>query len=252
MENIKLISQASLDLLKSSDRYKPMDINFMGKELKIVDSASFLSSYREIFEKGIYRFNPKNDEPVIVDCGANIGLSILFFKHSYPRAKIIAFEPVPNIFKTLKYNIDQFDCRDIELHNKALWENETNIRFMDEGADAGRIAVKGDDDNITEVSTVRLKDFINGPVDLLKIDIEGAELEVIKDTLEELDLVENIFVEYHSFKGKRQQVDILFKLLLDKGFRLHVHSANVSPNPFLAIESNLNMDMQLNVFGVRI
>lgn len=250
MDNL-FLTQATLNLLKTTERYTSIKIDFSGKKIKLVDSASFLSSYNEIFEKGIYRFNTENSEPVIIDCGANIGLSVLFFKELYPKAKIIAFEPVPEIFEILKYNLEQFGHRNVILHNKALWKEKTTLKFMNEGADGGRIAIDGDDKNIIEVNTVRLKDFINSTIDFLKIDIEGAEIEVIKDTFEELDFVRNIFIEYHSFLKEKQIIDVLLKHLLNKGFRVHIHSRNISKNPFIDIKTYLNMDLQLNIFGMR-
>ena len=69
-----------------------------GKILKIPDSASYLSSREEIFDQQIYRFNTSNSKPYIVDCGANIGLSIIYFKQLFPNAEIVAFEPDEKIF----------------------------------------------------------------------------------------------------------------------------------------------------------
>ena len=52
-----------------------------------------LHTYRELFCKEMYQFNSLSDEPVILDCGSNIGLSVLYFKTIYPKAKVWAFEP---------------------------------------------------------------------------------------------------------------------------------------------------------------
>ena len=252
MNTEQFMRQATLEYLRKAQRYQPLEIEFFGRKIKIVDSASFLASFKEIFEKEIYRFHADTDKPLIIDCGANIGLSILFFKYLYPGAKVFAFEPVPEIFNMLHYNVQQFGYSDIILHNKAVWTEKTFVKFMNEGADGGRVALKGDTADIIEVETVRLKDFINRPVDFLKLDIEGAETKVVYDISDELRWVRNIFVEYHSFVNERQTIDMLLKKLLDNGFRIHIHPGNISRSPFVSIKENLKMDLQLNIFGIRI
>ncbi len=251
MNKINIISQSEIELLKTTKRYKIVNIDFLGKKLKIVDSASFLSSYKEIFENQILYFRAENDNPTIIDCGANIGLSVLFFKYFYPNAHIIAFEPVPEIFEVLKYNISQFGYNNIVLHRKAIWKETTKVPFMNEGADGGRILIEGDKDNIIKVETVQLRNFIKKPVDFLKIDIEGAETEVIQNISNQLKHVKNIFIEYHSFSHKKQTVDLILHYLIDAGFRIHIHPQNISKCPFIRRNTHLGMDLQLNIFGIR-
>ena len=68
-------------------------------------NISFLHSLEEIFEEEVYRFQTENKTPLIIDCGANIGLSVLYFRRLFPNAKIIAFEPDEGIFKILQKNM---------------------------------------------------------------------------------------------------------------------------------------------------
>ena len=56
----------------------------------------------EIFRKGAYLFHTDKKQPLILDCGSNIGMSILFFKMLYPGARIIGFEPDPDTFEILR------------------------------------------------------------------------------------------------------------------------------------------------------
>src|SRR6478752_2497070 len=49
--------------------------------------------FREIFMRGDYYFESDNAQPTIIDCGSNIGISVLFFKRLFPQCRIIAFEP---------------------------------------------------------------------------------------------------------------------------------------------------------------
>lgn len=206
--------------------------------------------YREIFEQEIYAFRAHSKTPFIVDCGANIGLSILYFKKIYPMCRIVAFEPDPNVFSVLERNIQNSGYKDITLIRRALWSSETSLNFMSEGADGGRVSRANDTGNKV-VQTVRLRDHIKHPVDFLKLDIEGAETEVLIDCADLLDNVENLFVEYHSFDEEPQTLNTIIGVLADAGFRLHIHPPFTSPQPFLYRNVNLSMDMQLNIFAFR-
>jgi precorrin-6B methylase 2 len=88
--------------------------------LKLVDSESFLTTYIELFENQIYKFNSSQKDLLILDCGANIGLSVIYFKRLYPNSKIIAFEADPNIFNVLQENVKSFNFKNVELINKAV------------------------------------------------------------------------------------------------------------------------------------
>ena len=234
-------------------RFTETEVIFLKKKIKIVDIASFNFIEKEIFKHEIYKFNCKSDHPYIIDCGANIGLSIIYFKQRFPNAKIVAFEPDDKVFKTLEHNKEIFDLTNVELIKKACWHEETVLRFYSEGADAGRAAKYFDEQNIIEVPTVRLRDYINNRVDFLKIDIEGAENEVLMDIQDLLINVDKIFVEFHSFVGQEQMLPEILSVLKNAGFRFNISSPGLnSGNPFIKINTYLNMDNQLNIYGYRL
>jgi hypothetical protein len=113
--------------------------------------------------------------------------------------------------------------------------------------------VSGDDKDgpLRKVQAVRLRPHLAGkPVDLLKIDIEGAETLVLKDCADLLSNVERLFVEYHSFGDRPQTLHEVLAILSDAGFRVYVSSAG-SAQPFVRRESYLGMDMQLNIFAMK-
>ena len=74
----------------------------------------------EIFGDGAYRFDCRRAAPRIVDCGAHIGLSVLYFKRRWPRAQITAFEPSPDTFALLERNVGSNGLADVELVNAAI------------------------------------------------------------------------------------------------------------------------------------
>src|SRR5438309_286226 len=66
----------------------------------------FAIVFAEIFVPQVYRFTPTRPDPLIFDCGANIGMAVLYFKWMYPRSRIVAFEPEPATFELLKRNVE--------------------------------------------------------------------------------------------------------------------------------------------------
>jgi FkbM family methyltransferase len=239
-----------LGRLKSVPRYQLAVTEILGKPLELVDSASFLSMYCEIFEHQIYRFQAGTSEPYIVDCGSNVGLSVLYFKQLYPQSHIVAFEPDNEIFPVLRRNLQAHGYPDVELHCRALWSAETTLPFWSEGADGGRLSRNGATQDKL-VRTVRLRSFLDRQVDLLKLDIEGAETEVLQDCADLLGNVVHLFVEYHSFAAAPQTLHTLTRILSEAGFRLHVQPILSSPQPFIGRRLDAGMDMQLNVFAFR-
>lgn len=174
----------------------------------------------------------------------------MFFKHLYPGCRVTAFEADPKVFEVLEENIRMHGGGGIELVQKALWSSETVLDFASEGADGGRVS-RAEDVGNSNVRTVRLRDFLNEPVDFLKLDIEGAETEVLSDCADNLEGVANLFVEYHSFSAERQSLYLLLEILSSAGFRVHIHPSSQSPQPFILRQAQLGMDLQLNIFAYR-
>ncbi|MCS7029372.1 MAG: FkbM family methyltransferase, partial [Bacteroidia bacterium] len=245
--------QKELSRISQLPRFIKGETNILGKIIKFVDSASFCFMHNKIFEREVYKFQTKSSRPYIIDAGANVGLSVIYFKKLYPNAEIIALEPDNKIFEVLAFNIKSFGFENVQLIQKALWNEETILRFYSEGADGGRIATQTDSGKLIEVSTCRLRDFLNKKVDLLKMDIEGAEVIVLEDCSDLLHNVERLFVEYHSFVGKEQKLYKLLEILEKAGFRYQVQHVGVfSQHPFIRISEYLSMDLQLNIFAYRI
>ncbi|MBK9329825.1 MAG: FkbM family methyltransferase [Sphingobacteriales bacterium] len=230
-------------------------IRLAGQKLTIPDTASFLFTYPGIFEKEIYRFPSDKKQPVIIDGGANIGLSVIYFKKLFPQAKIIAFEPDKQLFPILSQNVASFGFSDVELVNKGLWNETTTLSFFSEGADSGSIQnAELDNTTVHSIETVQLRDYLTFPeVDFLKLDIEGAETNVLLDIESRLPSVRNLFIEYHSFIGQPQTLDVILRILTRHNFRYYLSTFGCvgQPRPYIQPASYNNMDVQLNIFAVR-
>ncbi|MBB05374.1 MAG: FkbM family methyltransferase [Pseudooceanicola sp.] len=209
---------------------------------------------KEIFEQHIYKFKTKKNEPYIIDGGANIGLATIYLKLLYPSSNILAFEPDAEIFNILKKNIESYALKSVELIQKGIWKEDTTIQFKSEGADAGLIASLDKTVAATNsISVLSLKPYLNRTVDFLKLDIEGAETEVLKDIENDLGKVERIFVEYHSFVGQPQTLNVIIDILTKAKFRIYmsIPGNNSLNSPLMGLGSYCNMDFQLNIFGYK-
>jgi len=234
-------------------RYTPGVFILNDRKLSFPDTSSFAFTYREIFKKDIYQFKTNRKEPFIIDCGANIGLSVLYFKKMFPDARIVAFEPESKIFAFLKTNTEAFTIQNLTLIKKALWKENKIISFLNEGSDSSRIVNNNEvkDDSIYGVEAVRLSEYIVSVVDFLKIDIEGAEVEVIQEIEPKLEFVERIFIEFHSFKNQKQNLDIILSILTRNNFHYHLDSPIRIANPFVYDNSFLSYDFFLNIYAIK-
>lgn len=165
-------------------------------------------------------FIPDTDSPLILDCGANIGISALHFKRCFPKARIIAFEPDPALFAVLRSNLDRNDAADVQAVQAAVWTHTRGVSFAADGADGGRIyAAESGDRQTDHVPSVDLRDYLTEPVDLLKLDIEGAEYTVVPQALKRLSKVQNIVAECHINQSTLVSFGALLRHLRDAGFQ---------------------------------
>ena len=79
-------------ILKHRDDYSIKSFAFNNYKVFYKRPYELIKTYEELFLDEIYRFQTNNEKPVIIDCGANIGLSSLYFKSIYPNAILHAFE----------------------------------------------------------------------------------------------------------------------------------------------------------------
>jgi FkbM family methyltransferase len=238
--------------LLSIPRYLETKVLLEGKPFLIPDSVSCYYAYKEIFENEIYRFDAGNATPRIMDCGANIGLSVLYFKKLYPDASITAIEADPRIFTYLAKNLDAFGGPSVKILQKAVTAGEGEILFHHEGADAGCLLREGEESSgASRVASVKLDELITEPVDFLKMDIEGAEIDALL-SCSRLGDVKRLFVEYHSFANRKQRLQELLQFFTEHGFRYYLSTVFSPEHPFLNQETQSGMDLQVNISCVRI
>ncbi len=220
----------------------PQKARIRGATIRVLDYASFLGLFIEIFVRREYHFTFDSPSPLILDCGSNIGVSLLYFKTTYPGSRIIAFEPDETAFGTLQENVEANRWDFVELHHAALLSQDGQIDFFSDPALPGSVImsayeqrVKGAEGRVTArqtVSALRLSSFVTEPVDLLKMDIEGAELDVMEDLAQtgKLPLIRQIVLEYHHhLNAGENRMARLFALLEENGFGYQIHAPCARP-----------------------
>jgi FkbM family methyltransferase len=229
------------------------ETSLLGPPLEFVDGRSCALQYKVIFKNGIYAMKSSAENPRILDAGANIGIASLYFKSAFPKARICAFEADPAIADVLQRNLHAFGYNDVEVHCAAVSDRKSEMKFISDGSDGGRL-VKMTDDSAggLTVPVVRMRDWLLEPVDLLKLDIEGAEFDVVVDCEDCFENVSNIFVEYHSFSSARQQLPELLAILRNSGFRLYVQTDFCAQSPLYEVSHSSGMDLRLNIFATKL
>jgi FkbM family methyltransferase len=240
-------------LYSNVTRYQLTGITFLNYRIQVPDCLSFLWQFKEIFTDEAYKFHASSPMPVIYDCGANVGTSCLYFKELYPQARIIAFEADPSIAELLKKNLESNHVSGVEVISKAVWVDEKGIEIGLEGADGASVYNQG---KKTHILSVRLKDLIEAEkqIDLLKIDIEGAEAQVLEDCKGSLENIQHIFIEYHAYLNQPQTLDRILSILSQNRFRYFIRDAQDRKSPLIShtYKSDYNMDLQLNIFAYKL
>ncbi|MBP7555181.1 MAG: FkbM family methyltransferase [Chitinophagaceae bacterium] len=226
-------------------------VNFLDKTIHFYSPAELVHGVTEIFVQELYA-QKLGGSPYIIDCGANIGLSVIYIKKMYPGAQIVAFEPDPVNFDLLNKNVKNFNLDSVELKKEAVWIADTTLNFDGEGSMSSKISEEqGKGANL--VKACRLRDYLNRTVDFLKIDIEGAEYAVLKDCHDQLKLVNNLFLEYHgSFKQGPELIEML-QWIEQAGFVFYIKEATtVFATPFSRQKTGMvPYEVQLNIFCFR-
>ncbi len=224
--------------------------NLIGRSFDTNDGRAFAHMYKMAFHSQTCRFVCDSEQPTIIDCGANVGVTVLYWKHLYPHARIVALEADSVICEMLRHNCEGMS--DVTVLEAAAWTENGELDFNMEGSLGGHLAdlsESTDRGTNIKVRSVRLRDLLTDRIDLLKLDIEGAEIDVLADCFDQLSNVDRLFVEYHAFVDRDQRIGEFFSLLEDAGFVIHVHEELPAPQPFISRPVINGKHHRLNVFA---
>lgn len=189
---------------------------FFNFHIYFLDNNSIAHMLLELFGLNLYYFKSETDSPVIIDVGANIGDSIIYFKWLYPNAKIYAFEPLAVAYNMLEKNVKINNFKNVFAYNVALGNTEKTIQLFSDTKGTSRLSTINKsaskqnlkkDAKFQQIIIKKLSGYKKimalKKVDLLKIDIEGAEGAVFDDLQSVLIKTEKVIVEYHMVPDVR-------------------------------------------------
>lgn len=223
-------------------------IELLGYKISFMGEAHLRWLFGEIFMDASYFFHADNDRPLIFDCGSNIGMSVLFFKKLYRNARIIAFEPDPATFATLRQNVVQNRLSDVELHSVAIGGHSGQIElFRDPSPESSSLKMstlrQRHDGPGVVVPSRRLSEFIKSDIDLLKLDVEGAEDAVMDELADsgKLRYVRRLHLEYHHhIDATADKLSSMLRLIEDSGFGYQLRSI-AKPWPSEAVFQDISI-----------
>jgi len=221
-----------VQLIRSGIRRNPFRTSgvarFGGLRVRFNDPEVVYIEHKDIFGHKIYDFDTDVSDPRVLDCGAHLGLTTLYIRQRYPHARITAFEPDPETLPLLRANLADNGCADVEIVPAALSVAEGSAVLVS-AHDGSRLETASTEG--VSVATVPLSTYLKEPVQFLKMNIEGAELGVLRAARDALASVERMVIEYHGFAGTHQYLHELLALLDDAGFRYLVHDFDARTNP---------------------
>jgi FkbM family methyltransferase len=179
--------------------------------------------FDQIFARREYRcLDHISGADFIVDCGANVGYSAVYFLTRFPTASIVAVEPDTANFQALRRNTEPYGAR-CEIRNCAVWSSATELVMSEvqsgAGDEWGRMVREARPGETATLTAVDLESLIgNRRCSILKMDIEGTEEIIFADRPTWLSRVDSLVIEIHSQRGER----IVRDVLAGAGFKLTV------------------------------
>lgn len=219
---------------------REVDVEILGHPMRGFNAGTLSYLFNEVFLTDEYRFPSAVKDPVIVDCGANIGFSVLYFKRLFPAARIHAFEANPHVLRLLEHNIRTNKLDGVHVHAAALADKDGEIPFFF-GDDPGTLlgSVRQDRGGMQEVRVpaVRLSTTLAElpRVDLVKMDVEGAEWGILDDLVRSGTLArpQRYIIEYHhQIGGEAPRFSEFLTPFERAGFRYHLRAGIRDPKEF--------------------
>jgi len=155
-------------------------------------------AFWQVFIEGDYDFPISRKPQVIVDAGAHVGFATLYFLHRFPEARFVAIEPEASNADIFAANTAAY--KNVHLHRAALWKDHKALNIKNPGADSWSFRVEEPDNDAGGIDAVTIQDILgeNGYIDILKLDIEGAEMQLFSGDTAWLKQVGLVILEFHE------------------------------------------------------
>jgi FkbM family methyltransferase len=206
--------------------------SFYYKKIQLRNKTSDIDVFNQVIVNKEYDFHLDLNPHFIIDAGANIGLTSLFFSYKYPQAKILAIEPEINNYNILINNTKEII--QIIVEQKAVWfHNDGVILEQTDSKDSNfvkEVTTRG-----FKIGSITIDEIIEKysleSIDLLKLDIEGAEKEIFQNNCLWLYKVKTLVIELHD-RFKPGCAMNLFSALNKHKYTLSIHGELLIINLF--------------------
>ena len=158
--------------------------------------------FKQIFGMGEYDIDFPDHPKMIIDGGANIGLFAVLMANRFPDAQIISIEPDAGNYLQLQKNTSYYP--NIKTINAGIWNKDCDLQVKDEGYDEWGLQVMEAQPGATQtIKAIKLNAIIEeyqlGRLDVVKLDVEGAEAVIFKDSYEPwLSITNTLIIELHE------------------------------------------------------
>ena len=174
-------------------------------------------SFKDILNGKKYPLLKAFQPRIILDVGANLGATSMFFALNYPKAKIFSFEPTKMNFSWLKKNTERF--QNVIRVNKGAYFEDTKTKIYLDSEVGGRNSIFKHWSNSDKYEVIDLLNFgkylkskeLTGTIDILKIDTEGCEIDILRSIEYDLQNIGVIYLEYHGKEDEEVVMEILSK-----------------------------------------
>lgn len=166
--------------------------------------------------KGLMQRSVGNGKtPLIIDGGGNVGYSAVYFAITYPGAHIIAVEPDPVTFAIMKSNCSAFS--NISPIYGAIWNHQNGVRLSSTAKASWSRTVENEGTTPSFTIEALVSEIPNADPLILKLDIEGAEAEVLRSSAAVVSKFPCIVIEPHDFMlPGRNTISGLYSILADR------------------------------------
>ena len=177
-----------------------------------------------------YEYDYEVDPGLIIDAGGNVGYTAAYFANRYPKAKIVTIEPEKENFKLLLANTENY--QNIIPIRAGVWHEAKKLSVANINSASWAFTLEESTEGAPDTfDAVTLDDLLSRfgqqYIDILKIDIEGAEKEIFSRNYHSwLSRTKVIVIELHD-RMRRGCSKAFFKAIIDYDFRVQIKGENL-------------------------
>ena len=199
-----------------------------GSDLEVFNQVWGRNEYA-LATKELLKVKDRHEDINIIDAGANVGYSTLFFLNEFPNARIVSIEPESSNFNMLKKNVSANNASNADIKQNGIWNKACNLKVVNTFRDGYSWSMQVVEvEEPSELKAISLQDIIDEKgwktIDILKIDIEGSEKQLFDDEASIKDILaitRVLALEIHDEVANRESI---YKVLRESGFVYYEHN----------------------------